>query len=158
MVNELFSTIYEKNVCKKIIENCGKESVKINDKNGKQCKTDAMTYLACNKNIEGNLGEKNKLLSIKQIKHKSIRKDSIPNFPSYAIDILKDSALNLAGFGFEYSLKNIKEGKFYAINQFYRISRELRNHKDFKIIQKVMIKNILTVKLNPAIWSEIARI
>lgn len=153
MTNELFSTISTKKICRNIVEKCGKNSIKLA---GKNCKVDAITYLACNDEVDGTLGERQKLLNIKQRKGSMI--DSIPHFPDYAIDIMRDAALTLASFGFEHNLKDYSEGRHYAINTFYRITRELRKHEDFDVFQRVMKKKLLKVKLNPIIWGEIERV
>jgi serine/threonine protein kinase len=155
MICELFSSISSKPDCKRVIEKCGKKAAK---QTGNKCSIDAITYLACNDRVDGSLGEKSKLLNIKQKKHGKISLDTVPNFPDYALEIMRENGLILAEFGFESHLKDITEGRHYAINCFYRIARKLRKHEDFEIFRKVMRRGVLKVKLNPIIWSEIERV
>lgn len=151
MINNVFSGISSKAECKTIIRNCGKSAIKKHNIGKTSCKIDAMTYLACNDNIDGTLGERKTLMSIK-MKHNS---HSIPDFPKYILPLMKDMAIKLSAFGFTKHFKNVKEAQQYGLKEFKTFCQKLKKHEDFKIVDKTLNSDILKVKLNPLIWKQI---
>jgi serine/threonine protein kinase len=154
LISEVFSSISSKSVCKNIIQKCGNNSVKMK---GKKCKVDAMTYISCTNDIDGTLGEKDKLMSLKH-KHKSEKKEDKFNFPDYGLEIMKKYAINLSSFGFNKHLKDNDEGKRYAMDTFNRFVREIKMNKDYKVIKKNINNPKLKVKLNPIIWNAMQKL
>jgi serine/threonine protein kinase len=154
LISEVFSSISSKSVCKDIIQKCGTKSVKMK---GNKCEVDAMTYISCTDDIDGTLGEKDKVMSLKH-KHKSKKKEAKFNFPDYGLEIMKIYAINLSNFGFSKHLNDIDEAKGYAMNSFKRFVKEIKANKDYNIIKENIDNPKLKVRLNPIIWNVIQKL
>jgi len=156
LISEVFSKTNSKADCANVVQNCGEDSVKYIRKGKNKdeyCDVDAMTYIACNDNVDGTLGERKYVNKLKQHNSSTSKHQHLPYVPQSIVDMVKKHAIILADFGFGQHLQNASEGNNYAINMFYRLSREMKKNKaDFEVVKSVITGGLLKVRLNPAIW------
>ena len=111
LISDVFSATGSRTDCNSIVNNCGKDVIKLVKKgrsNDKYCNVDAMTFIACNENVDGTLGEREYVNSLKQ-KKPDKKNHKVDRVPELIVNILKQYAVILSDFGFKSHLKNMEE-------------------------------------------------
>lgn len=157
LISDVFSSTGSRSDCSSIADTCGEDVIKLVRKGrseDKYCNVDAMTYIACNKHVDGTLGERKYVKSLKQQNIK--KKSKIDNMPNKLLELIKKTAITLSDYGFSKHFKDNEEGKQYTLDMFYQIAKTIKNDKKcYDVVKKTIYNDDLKVKLNPAIWWEI---